>query len=221
MIVIHVQAAAPAATRIMMMTIARHVPAVEVAVMNRMKTMIILLPAAAAARVAAVMAVGSVTLKPIRRLHAGDGKTPIMATAAGMAIRKPIRRLRAGDGKTPIMATAAGMAIRKAILKQPAAAGNTVIVASVAAAAVMRMSATRAAAEPVITRRKEGGSIAPSFSFRMANIAKAFWDGFWLPHASRKACIIADRKLREHLSERQIDKMVEDSVPASDPPSTY
>ena len=30
-----------------------------------------------------------------------------------------------------------------------------------------------------------------------------------------------DRELREHLSERQIDKMVEDSFPASDPPSIY
>lgn len=30
-----------------------------------------------------------------------------------------------------------------------------------------------------------------------------------------------DKKLRNHLSERQIDKMVEDSFPASDPPSTY
>ena len=30
-----------------------------------------------------------------------------------------------------------------------------------------------------------------------------------------------DRKLRENLSEKKIDKMVEDSFPASDPPSTY
>lgn len=30
-----------------------------------------------------------------------------------------------------------------------------------------------------------------------------------------------DRKLRENLTEKQIDKMVEDSFPASDPPSTY
>lgn len=30
-----------------------------------------------------------------------------------------------------------------------------------------------------------------------------------------------DKSLREHLSETQIDKMVMDSFPASDPPSTY
>ena len=30
-----------------------------------------------------------------------------------------------------------------------------------------------------------------------------------------------DKNLREHLSEKQIDRMVQDSFPASDPPSTY
>jgi hypothetical protein len=30
-----------------------------------------------------------------------------------------------------------------------------------------------------------------------------------------------DKKLREELTEKQIDKMVMDSFPASDPPSTY
>lgn len=30
-----------------------------------------------------------------------------------------------------------------------------------------------------------------------------------------------DKKIREHLTEKQIDKMIEDSFPASDPPSTY
>jgi hypothetical protein len=38
---------------------------------------------------------------------------------------------------------------------------------------------------------------------------------------NQKSQAYKDRKLREHLSERQIDKMVEDSFPASDPPSTY
>ena len=38
---------------------------------------------------------------------------------------------------------------------------------------------------------------------------------------SAEQCIHADKKLRDALSERQIDKMVEDSFPASDPPSTY
>jgi len=30
-----------------------------------------------------------------------------------------------------------------------------------------------------------------------------------------------DKQLREKMSERKIDKMVSDSFPASDPPSTY
>jgi len=30
-----------------------------------------------------------------------------------------------------------------------------------------------------------------------------------------------DRKIRENLSEKKIDKMIADSFPASDPPSTY
>ncbi len=32
---------------------------------------------------------------------------------------------------------------------------------------------------------------------------------------------IQDKKIRENLSEQQIDKMIADSFPASDPPSTY
>lgn len=38
---------------------------------------------------------------------------------------------------------------------------------------------------------------------------------------SRSRCNCNDRELREHLSEKQVDKMVADSFPASDPPSTY
>lgn len=30
-----------------------------------------------------------------------------------------------------------------------------------------------------------------------------------------------DRKIREKLNEKQIDKMIKDGFPASDPPSTY
>ncbi len=33
--------------------------------------------------------------------------------------------------------------------------------------------------------------------------------------------IHADEKMRENMSEQQIDDMVEDSFPASDPPSTH
>lgn len=38
---------------------------------------------------------------------------------------------------------------------------------------------------------------------------------------SHKACVQHDKKLREELDERQLDKMLKDSFPASDPPSTY
>ncbi len=38
---------------------------------------------------------------------------------------------------------------------------------------------------------------------------------------SRARCIHEDVSLREHLSERQVDKMLADSFPASDPSSTY
>lgn len=39
-------------------------------------------------------------------------------------------------------------------------------------------------------------------------------------YLSRCACM-HEKKMRDHLSEKQIDHMVEDSFPASDPPSTY
>jgi len=48
---------------------------------------------------------------------------------------------------------------------------------------------------------------------------RSFMCGF--NHMSRRHCIRKDKRLRNHMSERQIDKMVEDSFPASDPPSTY
>lgn len=39
--------------------------------------------------------------------------------------------------------------------------------------------------------------------------------------ASYRQCKLAEKELRETLSEKQIDRMIEDSFPASDPPSTY
>jgi len=56
----------------------------------------------------------------------------------------------------------------------------------------------------------------------MWSIADAFWEGFMAAKThSRTECIHQDKELREHLSEAQIDHMIEDSFPASDPPSTY
>jgi hypothetical protein len=53
----------------------------------------------------------------------------------------------------------------------------------------------------------------------MKTIFCAFREGFG--RVSRKQCIHAERKMRASLSEKKIDLMIEDSFPASDPPSTY
>jgi hypothetical protein len=46
----------------------------------------------------------------------------------------------------------------------------------------------------------------------------AFIDGW---QSGRRHDHHHEKELRENLSEKQIDKMVKDSFPASDPPSTY
>lgn len=38
---------------------------------------------------------------------------------------------------------------------------------------------------------------------------------------THRECLQEHKELRENLSEKQIDNMVDDSFPASDPPSTY
>lgn len=53
----------------------------------------------------------------------------------------------------------------------------------------------------------------------ITSLISAFRDGF--THVSRRKCIQEDKKLRDELSERQLDHMIMDSMPASDPPSTY
>lgn len=40
-------------------------------------------------------------------------------------------------------------------------------------------------------------------------------------HERRRKTLREEKHQRENLSEKQIDKMVMDSFPASDPPSTY
>ena len=50
-------------------------------------------------------------------------------------------------------------------------------------------------------------------------IVCSFLAGF--KHVSRRKCIKQEKKLRDELSERELDKMIMDSMPASDPPSTY
>lgn len=54
----------------------------------------------------------------------------------------------------------------------------------------------------------------------MNDIVRAFIEG-WNHQEMHTHCVHADKAVREHLSERQIDTMLADSFPASDPPSTY
>ena len=54
-------------------------------------------------------------------------------------------------------------------------------------------------------------------SIAVQEIVKAFIDG-WQWADTPYAC---DKQVRENLSEHQIDTMISDSFPASDPPSTY
>jgi hypothetical protein len=55
----------------------------------------------------------------------------------------------------------------------------------------------------------------------MPGIVRDFMNGFLRHSATRRHVIHADRRVRDRLTEKQIDKMVADSFPASDPPSTY
>ncbi len=54
----------------------------------------------------------------------------------------------------------------------------------------------------------------------LSEILEAFKEGLHR-QIPQEQCIQEAQELREHLSEKQIDKMVADSFPASDPPSTY
>ena len=56
----------------------------------------------------------------------------------------------------------------------------------------------------------------------MLDILNGFIQGlFDVPASGKERVHCKEKKLREHLSEKQIDAMVECSFPASDPPSTY
>lgn len=53
----------------------------------------------------------------------------------------------------------------------------------------------------------------------LQTLMNAFSDGW--KHVSRRQCIAKEKELREQLSEKQLDETIMDSMPASDPPSTY
>ena len=52
-------------------------------------------------------------------------------------------------------------------------------------------------------------------------IVKSFFEGFLSDPDARRASACAEQEQRSQLSKQQIDGMVENSFPASDPPSTY
>ena len=61
-----------------------------------------------------------------------------------------------------------------------------------------------------------------ALNVKMAEVVHLFGDLF-RSHSQKplEECIHEERELRDHLSEKQIDRMVADSFPASDPPSSY
>ncbi|HTN42064.1 MAG TPA: hypothetical protein VLZ84_12980 [Asticcacaulis sp.] len=67
---------------------------------------------------------------------------------------------------------------------------------------------------------QSGGSEAASLIRIVTTFVSAFLTGFFrtTPAAT---CLRADKKLRDNLDESQIDSMIDDSFPASDPPSSY
>ncbi len=54
----------------------------------------------------------------------------------------------------------------------------------------------------------------------VTTFVSAFLTGFFRTTPTR-TCLRADKKLRDNLDEDQIDSMIDDSFPASDPPSSY
>jgi hypothetical protein len=54
-----------------------------------------------------------------------------------------------------------------------------------------------------------------------SQIIAAFIEGWTHVDSTQNSIHRREKKLREQLDEKQIDKMVEDSFPSSDPPSTY
>lgn len=155
--------------------------------------------------------VGSATPKVMPTHPAADGRTPTTAKAAGMAIRNAIRRLRVVAGRIPTTEKAAGTVMKKVTAKQRSAAGNPAIAASaVVAPATTNDTGWKGAQVPFLSR----------INRMLQDLLDAFMTGFH-GSPSRTECVHADKEIRDHLNERQVDKMVEDSFPASDPPSTY
>lgn len=63
-------------------------------------------------------------------------------------------------------------------------------------------------------------SPSPSPLNILTTFVTSFLTGFFRRTPSR-TCLRADKKMRDNLDEDQIDSMIDDSFPASDPPSSY
>lgn len=61
-----------------------------------------------------------------------------------------------------------------------------------------------------------------TLNVKMAEVVHLFGDMF-RAHSQKplQECLHEERELRDQLTEKQIDRMVADSFPASDPPSSY
>ena len=55
---------------------------------------------------------------------------------------------------------------------------------------------------------------------QVVHFISGFWNGFFhmTPH---KTAMRGEKKIRDNLDDDQVDSMIGDSFPASDPPSTY
>lgn len=56
---------------------------------------------------------------------------------------------------------------------------------------------------------------------RIMDKIKGFRVGKFPDRSLKEKFAHEEKELREHLTQKQVDKMVADSFPASDPPSTY
>ncbi len=61
----------------------------------------------------------------------------------------------------------------------------------------------------------------PSATDKKSCSHKSFFECLKNLFSCKKKTLQEDKKIREDLTEKKIDKMVKDSFPASDPPSTY
>lgn len=65
------------------------------------------------------------------------------------------------------------------------------------------------------------GAVAVSAGFLLLPLFKSFCHGFLHAPARHKSVLKEEKNLRDNLSNHQVDDIVEESFPASDPPANY